>query len=337
MKLLRILLFPIVPIYFLVTWLRNKAYDKGIFSSKSYEFPLICVGNLSAGGTGKSPMVGYLIHLLKQDYSVATLSRGYGRATKGFVLAETKTSYKDVGDESFQYFENFGSDITVAVCEDRQNGIKQLRDLKSKPEVIVLDDAFQHRKVKAGLNILLTTYSNLFTDDFVLPTGNLREPKSGYKRAQIIVVTKCPVDLSLDEKNIITSKINPLKKQRVFFSYISYAKTVKSKFSEKKLSDLKPFILVTGIANATPLVNYLKSEALEFNHLEFKDHYNFNENDIAKMNTSAEVILTTEKDYMRLKEYEVLKDKLFYLPISVFIDAEDEFNTEIKTYVSANL
>ena len=337
MKLLRLLLFPIVPIYFLVTWLRNKAYDYGWFASKPYNFPLICVGNLSAGGTGKSPMVGYLIQLLKDDVKLATLSRGYGRESKGFVLADKNSSFKAVGDESFQYFENFGTDITVAVCEDRQNGIEQLRSLEPTPDVILLDDAFQHRKVKAGLNILLTTYYALFTDDIVLPTGNLREPKSGYKRAQIIVVTKCPEHLSEEEKQKITAKINPLEHQSIYFSHIGYSKKVKSVDKALSLDTFKDFTLVTGIANANPLVKYLKAEGLVFKHLEYKDHYNFNASDILKISNSGELILTTEKDFMRLKDEPLLKDKLFYLPITVHLDKPEQFNTKIKTYVAANL
>lgn len=336
MKLLRQLLLPVVPIYFLITWLRNKAFDFGVLSSKSYDFPIICVGNLSAGGTGKSPMVGYLISILKEDFNTATLSRGYGRATKGFVLAEKDKTYKDLGDESFQYYENFGDNITVTVCEDRQNGIEQLRQLAPKPELIILDDAFQHRKVKAGLNILLTTYSNLFTDDMVLPSGNLREPKSGYKRAQLIVVTKCPESISDADKKQVIAKIKPQSHQHIYFSSIKYSETVHAFNSKTKLSSLNTFTLVTGIANSKPLVDFLKSNQLEFRHLEYKDHHNFTDKDIEAL-SKLDQILTTEKDYMRLKNFEVLKDKLYYLPITVSIDLEGHFDAEVKRFVTANL
>ena len=180
MKFIRIILFPIVPIYYLVTWLRNKLYDTGIKSSKSYDFPVICVGNLSTGGTGKTPMIEYLIRLLKDEKSLATLSRGYKRKTEGFVLADENANANTIGDEPFQFYTKFNA-IAVAVDSDRQNGIAQLRKLKIQPEVILLDDAYQHRKVKAGFNILLTAYNNLYYKDMVLPTGNLREPRSGAK------------------------------------------------------------------------------------------------------------------------------------------------------------
>ena len=258
MKFIRIILFPFVPIYFLVTWFRNLAYDKGWFKSVSYDFPVICVGNLSAGGTGKTPMVEYLIRLLKDETNLATLSRGYGRKTKGFLLAENNITATELGDEPFQFYHKFKDEITVAVDEDRQHGIAALRTLKSKPEVVILDDAFQHRKVKAGYNILLTTYANLYVDDFVLPTGNLREPKKGAKRANIIVVTKCPELLSQEEKEAIVLKLKPKVYQHVFFSHIGYNDSVLNETEKVGLNALKSFTLVTGIANAKPLVNYLK-------------------------------------------------------------------------------
>ncbi|MDA8769201.1 tetraacyldisaccharide 4'-kinase, partial [Winogradskyella sp.] len=191
MKILRILLFPIVPIYFFVTWLRNRLYDSGVKSSKSYGFPVICVGNLSTGGTGKSPMVEYLIRLLQTDKKVATLSRGYKRVTKGFLLADESVNVDMVGDEPYQFYKKFDN-IYIAVDEDRQHGIIELRNFKPQPEVILLDDAYQHRKVKAGFNILLTSFGKLYTNDMVLPTGDLREPMSGAKRADVIIITKSP-------------------------------------------------------------------------------------------------------------------------------------------------
>jgi tetraacyldisaccharide 4'-kinase len=335
MKLFRYLAFPFVPIYFLVTWCINKAYNVGFFKSKTYNFPVICVGNLSVGGTGKSPMVSYLINLLKDEKQTATLSRGYGRATKGFVLAKNGFTHKDLGDESFQYYQNFGNDITVAVCEDRQNGISKLTDLQPKPEVIVLDDAYQHRKVKAGFNVLLSTYSNLFTDDLMLPTGNLREPKSGYKRANAIVVTKCSTTITDDSKKQIVSKINPLEHQSVYFSSIVYSNSVKSAKLEQDLESLKNFSLVTGIANAKPLVIYLKNKGLSFEHLEYADHYNFTQKDINVL-SELELILTTEKDYMRLQFEPKLKDKLYYLPIEIEIDNALSFNKQVLDFVKTN-
>ncbi|MFD1162781.1 tetraacyldisaccharide 4'-kinase [Hwangdonia seohaensis] len=332
MKLIRKILFPLVPFYYLVTWLRNTCYDWGIKKSESYRFPVLCVGNLSVGGTGKTPMIEYLIKLLKDDFKVATLSRGYKRKTKGFQLADENSTAESVGDEPFQFYNKFGNDVMVAVDSDRKNGIKNLRNLEGKPEIILLDDAFQHRKVKAGFNILLTTYNNPYYSDFVLPTGNLREPKSGAKRAHVIVVTKCPIDLGDVEKNDILTKIKPKPYQHVFFSSIVYSNEVFSNDASKKLETLSNFTLVTGIANANPLVDYLKSKNLKFEHFNFKDHHEFSQQDILHLETQ-QLIITTEKDFMRLKPYESIKDKLFYLPITVVIDRETTFNELIKQAV----
>ncbi|ULC60500.1 tetraacyldisaccharide 4'-kinase [Flaviramulus sp. BrNp1-15] len=332
MKILRYILLPVVPIYFLITWLRNKLYDLGLKKSVSYNFPVICVGNLSVGGTGKSPMIEYLISILKDEFKVATLSRGYKRKTEGFQLANKNSSAETIGDEPFQFYTKFNNDIYVGVDVDRQNGIQTLRNLEDSPEVILLDDAFQHRKVKAGFNILLTTYHNPYFNDMVLPTGNLREPKRGSKRADIIVVTKCPNDLNQAKKNAVINKIKAKGNQHVFFSSIMYSDVVISANSTKNINDLKSFCLVTGIANATPLVNFLNAKNLQFEHQNFSDHYNFTEKDILELN-KKELIITTEKDFMRLKQYESLKETLFYLPIKVKIDDELKFNSLIKAFV----
>ena len=196
MKLIRNIAFPLVPVYYAVTRLRNKLYDLGLKKSTSYNFPVICVGTLSVGGTGKTPMIEYLIELLKDDYRIATLSRGYKRKSKGFQLANEFSSAESLGDEPFQFYNKFKNTILVAVDTDRTNGIAQLKQLDNPPDVILLDDAFQHRKVKAGFNILLTTYNKPYFEDFVLPTGNLRESSKGAKRANMIIVTKCPDNLS---------------------------------------------------------------------------------------------------------------------------------------------
>ncbi|WP_299113234.1 tetraacyldisaccharide 4'-kinase [uncultured Winogradskyella sp.] len=332
MKILRILLFPIVPIYFLVTWLRNKLYDSGLKSSKSYDFSVICVGNLSTGGTGKTPMIEYLVRLLSKKKKVATLSRGYKRVTKGFLLANDKANVDTIGDEPFQFYKKY-KDIYVAVDEDRQHGIAELRNLNLKPEIILLDDAYQHRKVNPGLNILLTSYNKLYTNDIVLPTGNLREPKLGAKRANIIVVTKCPDNLPEEKKAAVVKQIAPKNHQNVFFSSIKYSEKVMSESSEKRLHDLSSFTLVTGIANAKPLVEFLKSKALDFEHLEYGDHYNFTIKDIELLE-QKDLILTTEKDYMRLLDIESLRSKLFYLPIEIVLDKPIEFNMLIGEFVS---
>ena len=333
MKILRYILFPVVPIYYFVTWLRNVLYDVGIKSSKSYDFPVICVGNLSVGGTGKTPMIEYLIRLLHNDYKIATLSRGYKRNTKGFVVADAAATTSSIGDEPFQFYKKF-KDIIVSVDADRQNGITHLRNLQPQPNVILLDDAFQHRKVKAGFNILLTAYSNLFTNDWLLPTGNLREPKSGVKRANVIVVTKCPDHLSESEKKTIVQNINPLQHQSVFFSHIVYSKMVTNDKNEMPLVNLKskPITLVTGIANAQPLVDYLKEKGLDFEHFNFKDHHEFSDTDIQNLKSKA-CILTTEKDYVRLQPHFENDEQLYYLPIETKIDNDTQFQQLIKNYL----
>ena len=331
---MRKILFPIVPLYHTVTWFRNRCYDTGIFKSKQYNFPVICVGNLSVGGTGKTPMIEYLIKLLKNENTVATLSRGYKRKSKGFQMANNRSSASTIGDEPFQFYQKF-EDIIVSVDSDRQNGIAELSKITNPPDVILLDDAFQHRKVKAGFNVLLTTYDRLYVNDFVLPTGDLREPKSGAKRADIIVVTKCPDNLITEAKIKVVNLLKPLTSQPVFFSRIIYSKTMHSAQNSKPILDIKNdmFTLVTGIANPTPMLNYLTTEGCNFNHLNFKDHHNFTDVEIELLNTKS-LVLTTEKDFTRLKG-RVDASILYYLPIAVEISEADKFNTIIKQFISS--
>lgn len=336
MKFYRKLVFPFVPVYYLAIYVRNKLYDIGIKKSKSYDFPVICVGNLSVGGTGKTPMIEYLIYLLKDDYTIATLSRGYKRKSKGFQIGNESTSAEILGDEPFQFYTKFKNDIQVAVDSDRVQGISSLRELKNKPQIVLLDDAFQHRRVKAGFNILLTTYDNLYTDDFLLPAGNLRESRAGAKRADAIVITKCPMALDEMEMGKIINKIQPQIHQAVFFSRIIYSETVKSMKEEVDLSAINNFTLVTGIANATPLVEYLKSKNLKFKHLNYQDHYLFTSNDIEKL-SKHQMIITTEKDFMRLRSFNALQDTLYYLPIKVQLNESEKFNTLIKQFVESKL
>lgn len=329
-KIVRYILFPLVPIYFLVTWLRNKLYDWGIFKSSEYNIHTICVGNLSVGGTGKTPMIEYLIRLLKPDFKLAILSRGYKRSSEGFVLADEDSSASTIGDEPFQFYNKF-DDIIVSVDADRRNGILNLLKLKISPEIILLDDAFQHRKVKCRFNILLTAYQALYTNDIVLPTGNLREPASGAKRADVIVVTKCPDTISQTDKHQILLTLKPTANQEVFFSSIRYSEVIKNLTTElnfERLSD-KKFTLVTGIANSKPLVEYLKYKNLQFEHLNFNDHHEFTSKDIKDLQTK-ELILTTEKDFMRLLPHFKEQNKLYYLPIELKMDRFEEFNNFIK-------
>jgi len=333
MKLLRYIFFPIVPIYYCVTWLRNKLYDLEILESTAYDFPVICVGNLSVGGTGKTPMIEYLIKLLKDDYKLATLSRGYKRKSEGFQVGAPEATTEILGDEPFQFYSKYGAQVTVAVDADRRAGIRKLRDLDSNLKVVLLDDAFQHRKVKAGFNIMLTTYSNIFTEDIVLPTGDLREPKGGAKRANVIVVTKCPELLKAEEKAEIVKAIAPKPYQKVFFSTIRYAEFVISKSEQRALVNLPKFTLVTGIANPKPLVDYLMSLGLDFEHLNFKDHHDFTTDELDTFKKKS-CIITTEKDYMRLNKFTFLDDKVFYLGIETELDYPNDFNASIKEFIA---
>ena len=330
MNVLRKLLLPIVPIYYLITWFRNRMYDLGIKKSTSYEFPVIAVGNLSVGGTGKSPMVEYLIRLLKDHTRIATLSRGYKRKTKGFQIVKTSSEAVDVGDEPLQFKTKF-EDVLVGVDADRRNGIHQLRSQDPQPELLILDDAYQHRKVKAGFYILLTPYYDLYSEDIVLPTGNLREPRSGAQRADIIIVTKCPASITEQERNTIEKKLNVLSHQSLFFTSIAYENTLvcaQGAQSVEKFQQL-PFILVTGIANPGPLVNYYHELGLKFKHLNFPDHHNFTDKDLEKLK-KCERIITTEKDYVRLSKQLDDTTELWYQPISVsFIVAQELFDQKI--------
>ncbi|WP_424001927.1 tetraacyldisaccharide 4'-kinase [Maribacter sp. IgM3_T14_3] len=298
MQVLRKLLFPISLIYGLIVFLRNRLYDIGIFSSRQFATKTICVGNLSVGGTGKTPMIELLVRSLSSSYTLAILSRGYKRKSAGFLLATENTSVEDLGDEPFQLKTKF-PDVAVAVDADRRNGINQLENI-IKPEVILLDDAFQHRKVKPDFSILLTAYDNLYIDDWYLPTGNLRDAKGEAKRAHIIVVTKCPSEISKQERATIAAKMNLAPDQKLLFSYLMYNTDLKgTEMSLEALKD-KKVTLVTGIANPEPLERFLTSAGLTFEHLKFKDHHFFTDQEIVDIK-SKECILTTEKDYVRLQ------------------------------------
>lgn len=311
MQLLRNLLFPFSLLYALIVRLRNFFYDKGILSSKSFDIPVICIGNLSVGGTGKTPMTEFLIQLLRPHYKLAVLSRGYKRKSSGFVMADINSTVQELGDEPFQMYQKF-QDITLAVDADRKEGIQILTDTV-KPELIVLDDAYQHRKVKPAFSLLLTSYDELFVDDWYLPTGNLRDSKSAAKRANLIVVTKCSPNLTLEEQAKITKKLSPRSNQKVLFSYLQYDNHVYSDSNHLEVDTLKgkALTLVTGIANPAPLVRHLKSLGLTFEHLEFKDHHFFTDREINVLG-KKELIITTEKDYVRLG---AKISNLYYLPV----------------------
>ena len=334
MNLLRKLLFPFAILYGFITSLRNYLYDKGILKSYSFDIPVIAVGNLSVGGTGKTPQIEYLIRLLSPNYKVATLSRGYKRKSEGFILADAVSTAEILGDEPFQYFKKF-PDIQVAVDADRKNGIEQLLNQKSRPEIILLDDAFQHRKVKAGFYILLTAYEDLFCDDFMLPTGNLRESRNGAKRANLIIVTKCPLDITeLEQQNIKNKLAVDLP---IYFSSIDYDDKVYNDTESLAVSDLKltPKMLLAGIAKPKPFFDYLQTDKDEV--MTFSDHHHFSESDILNIKSQAidKIIVTTEKDFVRL-DAKILRKQLFYLPIkSKFLSNQQSFDAIILNYVGS--
>jgi tetraacyldisaccharide 4'-kinase len=346
LKSFRYILFPFSIIYGSVVWVRNKMFDKKILRSASFNFPVICVGNLAVGGTGKTPMAEYIIKLLGEKYKLATLSRGYKRKTKGFAIADESTTAIDIGDEPMQIHEKFPA-ITVAVAEERVIGIPQLLYAKPETQVIILDDAFQHREVRAGLNILLTSYQNLFTRDFLMPAGDLRDMKSSSKRAEIIVVTKCKSHLSEEEKNEIVKEINPLPHQKIYFTKIEYGSPYHLFTKENRfLSPECNVFLVCGIADPEPLKEVLTTYTSTYEMLLFRDHHIFNTDDLkeikkqfSKIENQNKIILTTEKDGVRLAKFE---KELEHLPIYVcpmahkfLFGDEDRFANDVNDFIKS--
>ena len=335
----RFLLFPFAIIYDVITRIRNFCFDAGIFKETSFKIPIIVVGNLSVGGTGKTPQIEYLIRLLKEKHKIAILSRGYKRKTKGYVLLDKSHSAESVGDEPLQYFKKF-KNINVAVDANRVEGITKLLEEQS-PEVVLLDDAYQHRQVKGSFYILLTKYDDIFVDDFLLPTGNLRESRRGGKRANVILVTKCPENLSLDAQQKIEQKLSKYQKE-IFFTTISYNSKTSGK-NEVLVDDLKDYevLLVTGIANPSPLLSFLNRKKIKFKHLKFSDHHQFSDKEIKKIKTeyfnlksSKKIILTTEKDYVRLENS---INEISFLGIQTsLINKEKEFNLMISSHIKQN-
>lgn len=337
MKLLRKLLFPFAVLYGVITTIRNFLFDIGFLKSYTFPLPIIAVGNLSVGGTGKTPQIEYLIRLLSGKYRVATLSRGYKRQSEGFILADASVNAAILGDEPFQFFQKFPA-IQVAVDANRKNGIEQLLSQKIAPEVILLDDAYQHRKVKAGLYILLTAYGDLYKDDYILPAGNLRESRSGAQRAAIVVVTKCPKNLVASEQIMIKNQLKLAENQQLYFTFIDYEDSVYSKELKVKLADLgdESKLLLAGIAKPESFFEHLKEANDEC--LTFPDHHHFSESEISAIQKQAKgrKIITTEKDYVRLKD-SILSEQLYYLPIrSSFINNEKEFDQTILDYVGTS-
>lgn len=317
----RYLLLPFALLYWLAIGIRNFLYDIKLSRSTGFGLPLICVGNLSVGGTGKSPMVEYLVFLLKDKYKVATLSRGYKRKTRGYALANEYTTALEIGDEPMQFHLKFPS-VPVAVGEERMVAIPQLLHDRPDTQAIVLDDAFQHRAVIAGLNILLTECSNLFTRDFYLPVGELRDLKRSYRRADIIVVTKCNLNLTDEARRKMIDEIRPLAHQQVFFTAIQYGRLYHiTNHTSREMDRNTQVLLVSGIANPRPLVAMLEERGINASLMQYSDHHIFTIDDLKAIKKRFEgmvspgrIILTTEKDAVRLVKF---KQELADLPLFV--------------------
>ena len=346
----QILLFPFTILYILITDFRNHLYNIGSKKSFQFDVPVISVGNLTVGGTGKTPHVEYLIRLLKTEYQLATLSRGYGRKTKGFRLASTQDSAQTIGDEPLQFYQKFGNEISVAVGEERALAIPSILLEKPETQIILLDDAYQHRSVKPHLNILLTDYNRLFYQDFPFPSGRLRESRKGAKRADIIIVSKCPKDLKQDEKEMIASKIRTysLPKIPIYFSGIRYTDPIAVFDAEQSIvwDNRLSVVLISGIAQTQPLEKYLASQYNLALHLNFGDHYHYSIKEVEKirqafdsLNQPNKVLLMTEKDAVKFRDpnfEKILADRpCYYLPIEIFFqESEKDFQHNIFKIVN---
>lgn len=341
MNLFRYFLFPFSFLYYIITIIRNLFFDWGIITSQKLQEPSICIGNLSVGGSGKTPMTIYLTNLLKNDFQIQILSRGYGRKTSGYKEVTLDSTSEDVGDEPLLYKKRFKSELIVAVAEKRSLGANELLKIQTKNSILLLDDAFQHRSVNAGFSILLTPFQQIFSSDFLLPVGNLREARCGAKRADCIVITKCPESIEAAHKNRIIECMQKYSKP-IFFSAIEYGELIS--FGAKRTS-FESVLLVCGIAQPETLIIELRKK-YKVEVLLFADHHNFDSSDIKQIHQKFDTfalentaIITSEKDYVRLQT-KLTADELenypwYYLPIDLKIENEDEFNFLIKKYVTA--
>ncbi len=348
-------MFPFSLVYCAVSTIRNKLFDLEILKSQSYNLPLISIGNITVGGTGKTPVTELLLHTLGDKYKCATLSRGYGRKTHGVILAGETDNCNTIGDEPMQMKLKFPG-ITIAVAEKRVEGMARLLGLDEKPEVVLLDDAYQHRYVKPGLSILVIDYHRPPWADFCLPTGNLREPISGLKRADIILVNKCPDNLNKVEADHLRKKLKPASHQQVFFSAIQYEEphclgntNNKLSFRDKLADNGDVLVAVAGIGNPLPFFESLRQYRVPLKTLSFRDHHNFDQTDLQKIaeegsgkTTRRPEVVTTEKDAVRMFSAgllpESLKERLWYIPIRIRIlfDQQEIFEKIITDYVESH-
>jgi tetraacyldisaccharide 4'-kinase len=345
LKSFRVLLLPLAALYGLIIFIRNRLFNRNYLKSAEFNFPLICVGNLSVGGTGKSPMVEYLAKLLQNEFKVGTLSRGYKRKTKGYALADETTTALEIGDEPMQFHNKF-PEVAVASCEERIVGIPHMLQDVPDLQVIMLDDAFQHRTIRAGFNILLTEYGNLYSNDFFLPTGDLRDEWASAKRAQVIVVTKCPYDLSAEAKQKIIRSLKPDAAQKVFFTTIEYGTPyhIINHNDEWLLTPRDEVLLVCGIANPKPLKEYLHEKTHTYYQQDYSDHHIFSIDDLHEIiekfehiHAKDKLILTTEKDAVRLIKFseQLASLPMYVLPIQHYFlfDEGEQFNELVKDFI----
>ena len=339
--MVRILLFPFAILYDLVTRLRNYLYDRDLKPSIKFDIPVICVGNLTAGGTGKTPMIEHLIRLLDPLHRLATLSRGYGRKTSGFRIASASDTASTIGDEPFQVFKKYSDTVTVAVGEDRAFAIPNILQEKENVQVILLDDGFQHRRVKPSFSILLSDYHRPFYRDLLLPAGRLRESRAGAARADVIIITKCPPEITDDRMMAIEKSIRRYADKPVFFAKIHYGEPVP--FGKQSGSLADQVVLVTGIANSKPLKDYVAQSFNVIRHIDRADHYVYRASDLAELSAIAKenprvCFLTTEKDMVKLDTPEfsgsIRQLPFFYLPIETeFIKNGEDFDAMVLNAV----
>jgi tetraacyldisaccharide 4'-kinase len=340
----------------MITGIRNFLYNSGVLSTEEFHLPVICVGNITVGGTGKTPHTEYIASLLKENFRVATLSRGYKRKTRDFRIASPTSPVSEIGDEPMQICRNH-PDILVTVDRDRVNGVKRILEERPETEVIILDDAFQHRSITPGFSILLSDFDRLIINDYMLPYGNLRESRGNMRRADIILITKSPENISPIQRRIIVKEVDKAPYQNLYFTTYIYKNPV-AVFADPKIKNSRPdmtksdgqgIVLITGIANPQPFKDFLANSFEEIEHLSFIDHYNFKQKDIQTISAAFEnlkspekYIITTEKDAVRLREFtniaEPLKKVLFYIPIGIHFlnDDKDEFDNLIVDYVRKN-
>lgn len=343
-----VILTPLSYIYGAITYVRNKLFDLKILKSEEFDIPVVSIGNLAVGGTGKTPHTEYIVDLLCGHYNIAVLSRGYKRKTKGFILASENSTPLDIGDESYQIYQKFGDRIKVAVCEKRVVGIKELQKIDPNINLIILDDAFQHRYVKPRVSIVLTEYNRPYYEDRLMPLGRLRENIRAVNRAEMVIITKCPDDIKPMDFRIKKKNTDLFPYQKLFFSRYRYDSLTPVFPAEStyvpmlEIMNNKDVVLtVTGIANPRPLVKYLKTFNVKTKVMHFPDHHNFSRDDIMDIQNTFnslkgryKIIITTEKDAVRLSSNPYfphsLKQHIFYQPINVeFLEYEDDFDSTL--------